>query len=544
MKSSNETMTREEAIAVIRKNYPHVGFSGTEFETALRELIPELAEIEDEKIRKGIIKFFSENEVTPIISYEAKLAWLNWLERQKTPSVSFDKPPIGFDAGSAVVYHNDESEDERIRKALISLVDENAYTYKSFAGVELTDMLAYLEKQKPISFNESFNSDDYETVMEGDATGLKRKEQKPNYCHYGGDPNIERCRCCSAACSGRLADEQKPKAKAKSPLSPHELYDAKIEGISQGRQDVIDHPEQFGLQKPAERREVELTFRGEKVKVKRHFFRDDKGREYSTTEQDEDAAWYALRAWCEKKGISMYDLYPRKEWSEEDEKIIETICKEGDLKPSEKHWLKSLPERLNLQPKNEWSEEDEVEKNRIYLKGYNDAKREMESAEWGDDIIQKAIKEVGLTQHQIDWFKTNVFPPKQEWSEEEALNRTYEEGFNDGLKYRKPVKRSDEDKKMSDWLIGLVNANIELSFKDKVNLTRWLEHLTIEKELPKNDKRIIDAIMIGYQDKDFSSSQIPTPIGVSKDEVIDWLKSLRPSWKPSEEDINAIGRGN
>lgn len=46
--------------------------------------------------------------------------------------------------------------------------------------------------------------------------------------------------------------EQKPKAKAKSPLSPHELYDAKIEGISQGRQDVIDHPEQFGLQKPAE----------------------------------------------------------------------------------------------------------------------------------------------------------------------------------------------------------------------------------------------------------------------------------------------------
>lgn len=46
--------------------------------------------------------------------------------------------------------------------------------------------------------------------------------------------------------------EQKPKAKAKSPLSPHELYDAKIEGISQGRQDVLDHPEQFGLQKPAE----------------------------------------------------------------------------------------------------------------------------------------------------------------------------------------------------------------------------------------------------------------------------------------------------
>lgn len=40
-------------------------------------------------------------------------------------------------------------------------------------------------------------------------------------------------------------------------------------------------------------------------------------------------------------------------------------------------------------------------------------------AEWSEDIIQKAIKEVGLTQHQIYWFKANVFPPKQEWSDED-----------------------------------------------------------------------------------------------------------------------------
>ena len=37
-----------------------------------------------------------------------------------------------------------------------------------------------------------------------------------------------------------------------------------------------------------------------------------------------------------------FNLCPEQEWSEEDEKIIETICKEGDLKPSEKRWLKSL----------------------------------------------------------------------------------------------------------------------------------------------------------------------------------------------------------
>ena len=39
--------------------------------------------------------------------------------------------------------------------------------------------------------------------------------------------------------------------------------------------------------------------------------------------------------------------------------------------------------------------------------------------EWSDDIIRKAVKEVGLTQHQINWFKTNVFPPRQEWSKED-----------------------------------------------------------------------------------------------------------------------------
>ena len=32
----------------------------------------------------------------------------------------------------------------------------------------------------------------------------------------------------------------------------------------------------------------------------------------------------------------------KQEWSEEDEKIIETMCKEGDLKPSEMEWLRSL----------------------------------------------------------------------------------------------------------------------------------------------------------------------------------------------------------
>ena len=53
-------MTREEAIDIVRKNYPHVGVSGSQFETALQNLIPELRESEDERIRKEINTLYSE----------------------------------------------------------------------------------------------------------------------------------------------------------------------------------------------------------------------------------------------------------------------------------------------------------------------------------------------------------------------------------------------------------------------------------------------------------------------------------------------------
>ena len=134
----------------------------------------------------------------------------------------------------------------------------------------------------------------------------------------------------------------------------------------------LDWLEKQKEQKPAEWSEVELEFRGEKVTVKRPFFRDDKGRGYSTTKQDEEVAWNALRAWCEKKGISLYDLYPKAEWSEEDEDMLNCCIssieeakenryayKETDGDTSYDHeiaWLKSL--RPSWKP----SDQDELMK--------------------------------------------------------------------------------------------------------------------------------------------------------------------------------------
>lgn len=50
-------MERNEAIEIVKRNYPHVSGSGTQFESALRTLIPELKESEDEQNRKWILEY-------------------------------------------------------------------------------------------------------------------------------------------------------------------------------------------------------------------------------------------------------------------------------------------------------------------------------------------------------------------------------------------------------------------------------------------------------------------------------------------------------
>ena len=132
-----------------------------------------------------------------------------------------------------------ESEDERIRKWIIDEIKATHDYDSPTSRKEVDDALAWLEEQKEAPMPNSteliemwhdekamlkekdFRGDEwrlaYNAFMDGFARGTcvkfeKQKEQKPkpNYCHYGGDPNIERCKHCSAACIGRLAEEQKP----------------------------------------------------------------------------------------------------------------------------------------------------------------------------------------------------------------------------------------------------------------------------------------------------------------------------------------------
>lgn len=95
------------------------------------------------------------------------------------------------------------------------------------------------------------------------------------------------------------------------------------------------------------------------------------------------------------------NLQPKREWSEEDKEMVETICKEGDLKPSEQRWLKSL----RPQPKQEWSDEDEDFINMLILH-FN-------------YLINKGGDSVETYKSYIEGLKSIRPQPKQEWSEKD-----------------------------------------------------------------------------------------------------------------------------
>ena len=74
-----------------------------------------------------------------------------------------------------------ESEDERIRKAVVSLVYEMKGTYQSFAKVELDKMVAWLEKQKergPLTKEEEYTLQRIIEYLEDamDITGMSEEE--------------------------------------------------------------------------------------------------------------------------------------------------------------------------------------------------------------------------------------------------------------------------------------------------------------------------------------------------------------------------------
>lgn len=77
-------------------------------------------------------------------------------------------------------------------------------------------------------------------------------------------------------------------------------------------------------------RQEEVTFRGEKVKILRKYYRcEDTGREFTDSKLDDDMMWAVFRAYCEKTGMTSFnDIILKQEQPEVDlEEEIKKYCR-------------------------------------------------------------------------------------------------------------------------------------------------------------------------------------------------------------------------
>ena len=115
-------MNREEAINIVRKNIPHLGIGSTEMTEALKELIPELRESDDERIRQDIFKFIDEQYPEAWKAKKSKM--LAWLEKQKKPKPDIEICPHSIKSKSYSItgYPCEWSEeDEKMRSRILDI---------------------------------------------------------------------------------------------------------------------------------------------------------------------------------------------------------------------------------------------------------------------------------------------------------------------------------------------------------------------------------------------------------------------------------------
>lgn len=219
-----------------------------------------------------------------------------------------------------------ESEDERIRKWLIEMVEE-------------------LRKANPTNAEHNGNCSDAIAYLE------KLKEQKPNNCIYGFEPSVKHCKYCSARCNARITDEQKPAEYEKPLLSKFEqaVYDCawgkvtcKPEGETQEEyakrwaqrflsmvrdwaDDYIDSQIESAKRKAYDRgkadaekpvewsEEDETTFKCIKSILKDYMSENYKGSKYCTNEQ--------VKKWIKWFDTVFHSLRPQPHWKPSEEQM-------------------------------------------------------------------------------------------------------------------------------------------------------------------------------------------------------------------------------
>lgn len=199
------------------------------------------------------------------------------------------------------------------------------------------------------------------------------------------------------------------------------------------------------------------------------------------------------------------------------------------------------------------------------------------SAEGFRNVLKK--KGIDYIPHESFWTSTAGTFSKQEcnefykWMDDMTMELVteetpeYKKGFKDGLgaskKEQKPVEWSEEDKKkLSDWLFNVVSLSL-MDGKREINeekIDKYIERClptgieVIEEifrsispqpkvEWSEEDEATLNAAIYWINRRlslekanDISTDSCP----LSMRETIEKLKSLRPTWKPSDEQMEAL----
>ena len=196
-----------------------------------------------------------------------------------------------------------ESEDERIRKALIHLINEQDGFLTAINGISVKDIIAYLEKQK---------------------------EQKPSVC------------------DGEIEDKKRDIVAAIRKYYPAD-YAEYLTSFLKGLSPEDNSEDEYGQEMLSIAYKLMYGHIPENLRTKEFWDSLKFMREYTG------------------RVAIIHSYEKPAEWSEEDEKhlynAIEAVKYTYDVSADSSgaqciEFLKSLPERFNLQPKQEWSDED------------------------------------------------------------------------------------------------------------------------------------------------------------------------------------------
>lgn len=417
-------MTKEEAINEI-KSWDFL--EGKEIE-AIRTLIPELTESEDERIKKALIEVFKKK-------LERGYEWveygipnrsvLDWLEKQK------ERKPL-------------TTEETELNS--IAFLEQIGYTCippgtkpaeKSINWTELT--------WKDINELEDIINEVHYEFRNGIGEESFGKEVLEKFREYKGDEYLDEIEQNPAEWSEE--DEKRPEEGL---LDEEKIITGIIDGITN-----LASPSNFGdsitfggfnwkdcvifLKKLIIDETKRYTFADLQESYKRgHLKGEEVGREKMMVEiqrdhegeewiNPDDFTAHIRQAYQDgfREGV---ESIKSTEWSEEDEEMISNIIsslrgymclasKSPYYTNHEAHiqkeieFLNTLPERLNLQPKQEWSEEDE----RIvhfYEADYNNQIGDMSMK----DVIDMRLK---FKDWLVNRLKDLRPQPKQEWNEED-----------------------------------------------------------------------------------------------------------------------------